>query len=402
MKILFCIDAYRPSRGGAEGYLRDLAAALKKRGHRSFVAAREAEPDGIAEILSLRPPAHPRLIREYLLARAPERFRARGGFDAVVAFRHAFGADLFQPHGGLHAESLKGEARAFSRSGFFQCIAYGRKLLSPKNLFFLYADRRLVAGGGLRAVAALSRMTAEPIERCTSGKVEIRIIPNGVDRRRFHPGLRAAHRSRVLAEEGLPRDAAVGLFLGHNFVLKGLEAAVRAAARCRPARFSAFHLLVAGRGKPDRFLSLARRLGFSSRLRFLGERSDPERLLGASDVLVHPTFYDPCSLVVLEAFGAGVPVVTTRFNGAAELMTDGREGIVLSDPRDVTALAGAIERILGSPHEKFRAAAADLGKRCDFEKHVNRMEELLQRVSRNSRPPSRGKNRALPHGFFGL
>ena len=40
----------------------------------------------------------------------------------------------------------------------------------------------------------------------------------------------------------------------------------------------------------------------------------------AADFLVHPTFYDPCSLVVLEALACGLPVITTRANGASELL----------------------------------------------------------------------------------
>ena len=39
----------------------------------------------------------------------------------------------------------------------------------------------------------------------------------------------------------------------------------------------------------------------------------------AADLYVHPTFYDPCSLVVLEAAACGLPIITSRYNGAAEL-----------------------------------------------------------------------------------
>ena len=49
---------------------------------------------------------------------------------------------------------------------------------------------------------------------------------------------------------------------------------------------------------------------------FLGHRADPKDAYFAADFLVHPTFYDPCSLVALEALACGLPVITTRYNGA--------------------------------------------------------------------------------------
>src|SRR5262249_44622821 len=66
----------------------------------------------------------------------------------------------------------------------------------------------------------------------------------------------------------------------------------------------------------------------------------------AADFFVHPTFYDPCSHVVLEALACGLPVITTRYNGASELLQPPREGFVLDDPHDHERLAGAMARLL--------------------------------------------------------
>jgi len=376
MKILFCIDTYKPSRGGAEAYLRNLAAGLKARGHGVSVAAASAEPDPSVDIVPVRVPARPRLRRERALARAPVRFRRSGAFDAVVAFRHAFGADVFQPHGGLHRDSLEGAVRPLSPSPALRRLAFLHKLLSPKNAFFLHADRRLFRRGAPVTVAALSEMTARSIRRRFGYAADITVIPNGVDTDRFHPGLRDEHRASVLEEETLPADVRVALFCGHNFALKGLEQALHGLA-ARGDRGRGLQLLVAGRGRRARYERLAARLGLAASIRFLGARTDVERLLGAADVLVHPTWYDPCSLVVLEALGAGVPVITTRYNGASELMADGEEGFILDDPADARGLAAALEKVLGPDHGRFREQAALQGARRGFQEHVARMEELL-------------------------
>jgi len=329
----------------------------------------------------LRVPAWPRLWRELLLARAPGRLVASGEFDVVVVFRHALGGDLFQPHGGLHRESLRGAVRAASRGRISRALGSMRKLSSPKNLFFLYTDAILLSRRSPLLVAALSAMSAAPIVSRLDDPARLEVIPNGVDLTRFHPGLRPLHRARLLTELGLAEGTRVGLYCGHNHVLKGLKEALYGLAAYR-RRGGDLVLLVAGRSSGRRYQRRASKLGLAERVIFLGERGDMHRLFGASDVLVHPTWYDPCSLVVLEALGSGVPVVTTRFNGAAELMSNGRDGIVLRDPSDSEALGEALERVLDGDHERFREQAAHTGRRNGFSVHVDRMEDLMLRIAR--------------------
>ncbi|RLA89305.1 MAG: glycosyltransferase family 1 protein, partial [Deltaproteobacteria bacterium] len=71
---------------------------------------------------------------------------------------------------------------------------------------------------------------------------------------------------------------------------------------------------------------------------FTGNITDPEKVLAAADILVHPTFYDACSLTVIEAMASGIPVITTKYNGASGLITDGKEGFVIDSPKDISQL----------------------------------------------------------------
>ena len=84
------------------------------------------------------------------------------------------------------------------------------------------------------------------------------------------------------------------------------------------------------------------RLGVADRVIFAGPVPAMERLYAASDIYVHPTFYDSCSLTVLEALASGLPVVTTRFNGASDAIASTEGGTVIDDPADAGALADAI------------------------------------------------------------
>ncbi len=87
-----------------------------------------------------------------------------------------------------------------------------------------------------------------------------------------------------------------------------------------------------------------------------------------------PRFADHCSLVVLEALASGLPVITTRRNGAAERMESGRQGFLLEDPRDVEALAAALLRLQDREKlDAMRAAAIALRPQLDFAEHARRV-----------------------------
>ena len=66
-----------------------------------------------------------------------------------------------------------------------------------------------------------------------------------------------------------------------------------------------------------------------------------------------PTWYDPCSRVVLEALSVGLPVVTTHFNGAAEVMEADQHGEIVGSPDDVMALSRAIADVLGRAGARY-------------------------------------------------
>src|SRR5204863_5646925 len=110
------------------------------------------------------------------------------------------------------------------------------------------------------------------------------------------------------------------------------------AVRLLPAAHS-FRLLIVADRRTRGYERQARRLGVADRVRFLGHCPDMRNAYFAADFLVHPTFYDPCSLVVLEALACSLPVITSRANGASELLHPLQEGYVVVDPHDHQRLA---------------------------------------------------------------
>jgi UDP-glucose:(heptosyl)LPS alpha-1,3-glucosyltransferase len=102
----------------------------------------------------------------------------------------------------------------------------------------------------------------------------------------------------------------------------------------------------------------------------------------AADVLIHPTFYDACSLVVLEAWTSGLPVITTRFNGAGELMTPGIHGFLMEDPNDDEALAMRMRSLLDDSLRFSMAKESHaLGLNQSLEKNFQGIEKVYKEIS---------------------
>jgi UDP-glucose:(heptosyl)LPS alpha-1,3-glucosyltransferase len=103
----------------------------------------------------------------------------------------------------------------------------------------------------------------------------------------------------------------------------------------------------------------------------------------AADFLVHPTFYDPCSLVVLEALSCGLPVVTTRYNGAADLLHPPYDGFVLDDPHDIPTLAEHLD-LMCDPYRRSGMAkmTRHTAAAWTFEEHYRGLLAVFEEAAR--------------------
>jgi UDP-glucose:(heptosyl)LPS alpha-1,3-glucosyltransferase len=205
---------------------------------------------------------------------------------------------------------------------------------------------------------------------------QLRLVPNAIDATRFRSPERDAIRRTMRQRWQIPPGTSVGLFAAMNYPLKGLAPLLYAVRRL-PAVLP-FVLLVAGNPRTRRYRWMADRLGIHERVRFVGHCADMRRAYFTSDFLVHPTFYDPCSLVVLEALACGLPIITTRFNGASELLR-GDEGFVIDDPHDDSALAASIERLCDAEvRARCAAATPAAAQRWTFDDHYAALVEVLR------------------------
>lgn len=96
----------------------------------------------------------------------------------------------------------------------------------------------------------------------------------------------------------------------------------------------------------------------------------------------------------------GLPVITTEQNGAGELMTDGREGYVLTSPDAEAELIAALDRMANDATRlSMSREARRLGRRQTFDDHVTRLLAIFQEVVRTKAgrvPHSRVRGSSKP------
>lgn len=218
----------------------------------------------------------------------------------------------------------------------------------------------------------------------------VHVVHNAVDVEEYTPARRLALREEMRARWNIPAEALCLLFLGHNFRLKGLwqmlEVLPRLGTLDRPV-----HLLVAGKGTGEPQRRKARRLvqslGLERHVTFAGDVRPSLHAHAAADALLHLSWHDSFGFVSLEAMASGLPVVTTRYVGAAELIVDGESGLIV-DPAKDDAIIAAIRRLADDGvRARMGAAAAIEGARHDEPKNFAQVHEVIRTaVARGAGP----------------
>jgi len=357
MNVALIIERIETWRGGAETSTVQFAEYLAADGAKVNVITTSYSPSTPSlNIVPIRVAGRLRALRTRQFIKKASEYVRRNPFDIVHCITPCPAADIYQPRGGTVPEMLERNLalRTSPQRRYLKRI--GQKI----NLKYRVVgglERRLMTRRPPPWVIAISRYVAEQLKQHYAFDSDrVRLIFNGVDPDTTSPAERLAHRAQIRLQFGLNEDDLVLLCVAHNFKLKGVGPLVQALARRvasegqNPARPGRTFALVVGRDNPAPFARLANQLKVADRLLFTGPTPRVQAFFHAADILVHDTYYDPCSRVVLEAMAAGLPVITTRHNGAAERIQDGREGYVIESAGDIEALADRINRLVEPEH----------------------------------------------------
>lgn len=362
MRILL-VTSSRIPEGGPQTYSA-LAPALAERGHEVVVACHprswigeKMEGDPGVEVVSVRIRAElnpvPFVETALLLARR--------GFDVAMADRR---------------KDVKTVLTARALSGARTSIVHRHGAPSPLKdslIYRFYWSR-------LDGLVVISRAMRDQLLERTPwiADVPLRVILNGKDPGTYLP--QPGSRREVRRELGLPEDAVVVSFHGIFHPRKRLDVLVRAVARA--AADVPLHGVLVGQGdEEERLRDLVREL--DAPVTFAGFRHDIPRILGAVDMAAHLSVADSSPNSVVEAMACGLPLVVSDAASHAELVEDGRHGVVV--PADDPEGTAAALRRLASDAETRRAMGERARNRVVEELGMERMareyEAFLQEMA---------------------
>ena len=376
MRVGLVIERFSRDGGGLESWTWQLAHALARRGHQvSVLAFRDESSSGRAAIQVISMPWDNDRLRR---ARIAEQMAAEMQLDVTHDLGVCTRASILHPQSGSR---LANERREFLARPAAAQLAARLDLRRARWLRQLrqFEESRYPPPEGC-LVIAVSRVVATDLAQWHRVPSErIRIVPNGVDTARFVPPTRM-ERERIRETLSLT-GRTVFLFSARNPHLKGFAPLLRAFARARLARPDMM-LLTIGAQPNARMLRDLRRLGLSDCVRIAGQVEDPLAYYHAADAFVLPSWHDACSLSVLEACACGVPVITTRTNGASELLTHGVDGLVIDSAADVEALTTALSE-LTCPDTRSRISerARHVATAHDFTRNVEGIEDVYREIA---------------------
>lgn len=191
---------------------------------------------------------------------------------------------------------------------------------------------------------------------------KLTLLGNGVDLARFNTARSAELRQAVRAELGIDDEAVVVGAVGRLVEEKGYRELLTAWAQVSAAHPDAV-LVVVGPHDAQKADALDPDLVRSAEergVRFLGMRDDVERLYCAMDVYVLASHREGFPRSAMEAAAAGLPIVATDIRGCRQVVSDGRNGLLVP-VRDAEALGAAIGGLLADPSKRsaFGAAGAE-------------------------------------------
>jgi UDP-glucose:(heptosyl)LPS alpha-1,3-glucosyltransferase len=379
-KIALAMEKFSRYAGGAESYAVALASTLIEKGWdvHLYGEAWDNEPKEAVFHKIYIPKYLPAWFKLLLFAWKHKIMVRHEPYDVIMGFGNTIYMNVYQSHGGVHQFSTARKVYS-EKNVFLRIIKRVFILLSIK-----YWTRAWIEAAPFRLkprpiIIAIANMIKDDMELFFHTKPgEIEIIYNGVDTNRYNQTLRSRLRGNLRKQWGVNKNDTVFLFVSYDLKKKGIEPLVEAAANLKKSGGGDFKIVVVG-GKPYHSLEkIIAKLDIKDKLVFTGRVKSTEEVYANSDVFVLPTYYDACSLVVIEAMASGLPAITTIYNGAAGIIDDGKNGYIIPHPPNSSELANKMRLLMdNSSKHKMSKNASVKGKKYSTQKNHKEVISLL-------------------------
>lgn len=377
MKIAMFTNTYLPHVGGVAMSIKTLEDGCRLMGHEVRVVAPEYDGAKISPEV-LRVPAIQHFHGSDFCVRVPLP-------NLVRDFMDDFQPDIIHSHHPF----LLGDAALRESWKMRVPIVFTHHTLYERYTHYMPLDSAALKRVAIQiateygklcdlVIAPSKSMEKLLLERAMT--VSIKVVPTGIDTRRFGQGDGARFRERL----GIPPGAKVIGHVGRLAEEKNLAYLARAVALCLEQEPAAVFLLVGDGDWRDKMLDFLTSTSSASRIFYPGVLSG-EALVDAYasiDCFAFSSQTETQGIVLAEAMAAGKPVVALDGPGVCDIVSDGRNGILLDGGAAEEEFARALLRLIGD--QEFRGACADAARRSaagyDIRRCVGRMLRIYRRL----------------------
>ncbi len=383
MRIGLVMEWIEPGRGGAETSTNQFIRHLLDMGMTLEVITRSRLPSRPGmQVHTIKPAGTTRAGRSDAFSREADRVSCGLNLDVLHAISPCLRADIYEPRGGTVVESIQRNL-AIRQSQTSRSLKQLSNRFNLRQQLMLRLEKQLFTRDPKPFVVALSDyVIRQLVEHYSFPESHIRKIFNGVDADSAGAVEREKDRSDIRSLYGIADYDFLVLMVAHNFKLKGVARWIDALGILCKDRELPLRSLIIGKESPLRWQRRAAAAGVADRVQFVGATRRINGFYHAADLLVHPTYYDPCSRVVLEALVSGLPCITTRFDGSAEAVKDGQNGYVIDSPDQVEALADRVRRLSNPDVRRQFADRASLNTdRITMKRHAEELCSLYREIA---------------------
>jgi len=228
--------------------------------------------------------------------------------------------------------------------------------LFPDKMRYMAAEK--VASYFVDGIVGVSQHVKENLIRYEKiAEEKISIISNGTD---FVPCTDLEQIRTVRAELNIaPGEKVVGC-VARLRPQKGYELFLETAARVLKRTPEVKFLIVGDGEEYARLVNLSNQLGVSSRVGFVGARTDVDRIMPCFDLFLLTSHYEGMPVCLLESMASAVPVVATGVGGVPEVIQDGISGCLVYSRSPERVAEKVIELLL---NDDLRARMGEEARR---------------------------------------
>ena len=239
---------------------------------------------------------------------------------------------------------------------------------------YLYLEKRCFSNSK-KIIANSNMVKNEIINIYGIDENKIKVVYNGFKLEKLNYNLSYNNLKKEFSFNSKSEEKII-LYVGSGFKRKGVKEFLEILSKLKNKNFKAF--IIGKEKKIQYYKDYAKELNIYSKIVFTGPRTDVTNFYSISDIFLFPTKYEPFSNVVLEAMNYENVIITTKQNGASEILNN---GYTMITPTDYTIVNKIDDLLINDDKiEKLKKENLKIVQNFSIEKNVQETLKVINEI----------------------